>query len=501
MKTTICKTFALFFAIGLISFSAVAQRVMEKSSNPFLNGDYWEAQPSIAAIDSTQKEGHSVTAANGGGFDATTYAIFGNNPVSTIEYLISQGNDVNKRTHDSRTYVFWAASRGNLEIVKFLVENGAKLDLVDSHGYGPISFTAATGQTNTAIYDYFIKSGADLNKEKDHHGNNALLIAASRAKDLELVHYFIGKGLDINSTDDHGNGIFHYASQGGIIAILKQLKALGVSTKKNETTGENAIFFASKGKESSMELYTYLESLGINANVKTKENVTPLHNLASLSKDLKAFDYFVKKGVDPNEVDAEGNTALLNAAERNQLEAVTYFAERTNNIDHADKVGRTSLTFAIQGNSSEVVSYLISKGANVSVIDNKGNNLASYLFGSRGTPRDFDEKVAALKNKGFDFKQPQGDYSSVWHLAVSRNNLGLLKKVSEFGADINGKDQNGNTPLHYAAMKTDNAEILKYLIANGADPSSTTEFGETAHDLASENELLAKNKVNLQFLN
>lgn len=50
-------------------------------------------------------------------------------------------------------------------------------------------------------------------------------------------------------------------------------------------------------------------------------------------------------------------------------------------------------------------------------------------------------------------------------------------------------------------MKTENAEILKFLIANGADPKSTTEFGETAYDLASENELLAKNKVSLQFLN
>jgi len=501
MKTIISNTLALVFTIGLLSFGATAQRVNVSSENPFLNRDYWTAHPSIAAIKATQQEGHSITAANAGGFDATTFAIFGNNPVSTIEYLVSQGNDVNKRTHDSRTYVFWAASSGNLEVVKFMVEKGAILDLVDSHGYGPLSFAAATGQSDQAIFNFLIESGADLAKEKDHDGKNALLVAASRAKDLVVVDYFISKGLDINSIDDHGNGIFHYAAQGGSIETLKQLVSRGVSTKKNETTGENAIFFASKGRAGSIDLYTYLEGLGIDANVTAKDSTTPLHNLARSTKDIEIFDYFIAKGVDPNAVDSEGRTALLNAASGNSPEVVAYFGEKAKTVDHADKDGRTALFLAVQNNSSDVVSYLISKGSNVTSIDNKGNNLASYLFGGRGNPREFDEKVSLLKSKGFDFTQLQADNSSIWHLAVAKNNLDLLEKVKSMGADINGKDKDGYTPLHYAAMKTENAAILKFLIANGADPKSTTEFGETAHDLALENELLAENEIDLQFLN
>ncbi|WP_072994045.1 ankyrin repeat domain-containing protein [Pseudozobellia thermophila] len=500
MKTTIVRTLALVLGLALVSVSGMAQRNAPRDPNPFLNRDYWEKQPSLEAIQATMKEGHSVTQANRGGFDAVTFAIFAKNPIPTVQFLLDQGNDINKRTHDSRTYVFWAASSGHLDLVRYLIEKGSKLDLVDSHGYGPISFAAATGQQDTAIYDAFIAGGADIT-EKDHHGKNALLVAAGRAKDLKLIDYFIGKGLDINSTDDHGNGIFHYASQGGNIDVLKQLVERGIPTKKNEATGENAIFFASKGRDISIELYQYLESLGLNANVRTKEGLTPLHNLARSSKDLKAFDYFVEKGVDPNAVDADGNTALLIAAERNNLEVVSYFAEKSNDIDHSNGKGQTALALALQNNSADVVSYLISKGADVHVKDGKGNNLASYLMGSRGKPRDFDAKVAALKDKGFDFTRLQADNSSIWHLAVSKNNLEVLKKVSAFGADINGKDKDGNTPLHYAAMKTENAEILKYLIAEGADLKSTTEFGETAYDLASENELLAKNKVNLQFLN
>ncbi|CAM3569333.1 ankyrin repeat domain-containing protein [Zobellia roscoffensis] len=503
MKTAIFRNFVLVLSFALVSISTMAQRGGPKDPNTLLNRSFWEKKPSISTIEATIKEGHSATVANGGGFDATTFALLADSPLATIKYLVEQGNDVNKKTHDSRTYIFWAAYSGNVEAMEYLIEKGAKLDVVDSHGYYPSAFASAGGQTDPKIYELLIANGADLKNEKDHHGANIILVAVSNAKDLKFTDYLISKGLNINATDKDGNGIFYYAAKGGNIDVLKALKERGVSTTKNDKTGDNAILAASRvgrGGSNGIAVFQYLEGLGIAPNVVSKEGTTPLHNLAS-SKDIKVLDYFISKDVDPNAVDAEGQTALIKAAGRNELEVITYFTETTDNINHADKDGHTALTAAIQNNSADVVTYLISKGASVDVLDKNGNNLVSYLFNGRGKPREFDAKVAALKGKGLDFTQLQGDNSTVWHLAVAKNNLGLLKKVKTFSADINGKDKDGNTPLHYAAMKTENAEILKFLIANGADLKSTTEFGETAHDLASENELLAKNKVNLQFLN
>ena len=56
------------------------------------------------------------------------------------------------------------------------------------------------------------------------------------------------------------------------------------------------------------------------------------------------------------------------------------------------------------------------------------------------------------------------------------------------------------TALHIAAMKSNNSDIMKLLIELGADIKSKTNFGETAFDLASENEQLLKSKVNINFL-
>ena len=90
--------------------------------------------------------------------------------------------------------------------------------------------------------------------------------------------------------------------------------------------------------------------------------------------------------------------------------------------------------------------------------------------------------------------------STLFHLAIDKNDLGLLKKVNALKIDVNAKNNEGATVLHLAAMKAADDEILKYLISIGADKNSTTEFEETAFDLALENEKLNSKKVDLGFL-
>src|SRR5690606_17963793 len=285
--------------------------------NIFLKREFWDTKPSIETIDLKIKEGHDIAEATSSNFDGVVYAILQEAPNASIEYAISKkGNDVNKLTHDGRTYIFWAAYKGNLELMKFLISKGAKTNVTDDKGSTILNFAALSAQKDTKVYDLLIENGADLKNDLTPYGANALLLAAPFDTDFSLINYFTSKGLELNSVDADGNGLFKYGSKTGNIPILNQLLEKGVKFDNN------AMIFASQGTRNTtntLEFFQYLEGLGIKPNTIAKDGSTALHALASRTKDLKLLSYFIEKGVDVNKADANGITAFMNAVNRNSL--------------------------------------------------------------------------------------------------------------------------------------------------------------------------------------
>ncbi len=474
-----------------------------QDSNIFLKRDYWKSNPSITDIEKNIAEGHDVVALNRFGFDAVSYALIENVETKTVKYLLTKkGNDVNKLTHDGRTYIFWAAYKNNLELMDFLVRQGAKTDIIDDHGNTVLNFAAVTGQTNIKLYDFLIQHGANPLLEKNHDGANALLLVAPFLEDPNMINYFASKGLDVHSTDDYGNGLFSYAAKGGNIKMLDQLIAKGFVNGK---TSDKAMIFASqgtRGKKNGLEVYKYLEKKGISINATDHKGRNPLHAIAYDREDVETFEYFINNGVDINQPDDDGNSPFMNAANGNALKIIEFLSTYVKDINAQDKIGRSALAKAVNRNSPEVVTFLIKKGADVQVLDNDGNSLMYYLIKAyrSNASEVFNSNLKTLKEAGLDINKTQGKGKTLYHLAVEKDNLDVLKRIQDFGIDVNQKDDNGLTPLHLSAMKAKDERILKYLISIGADKTINTDFEESVYDLANENELLQNNNININFL-
>jgi ankyrin repeat protein len=507
--------------VGL-ALSAQAQK------NVLLDQAFWQSKPDLDQVKAEVAKGNSPSQFNPSSFDPVVLAINSQAPNEAVKYLIEQpGNDVNKITHDSRNYLHWAAMRGNVDLVEYLIGKGSRVSAEDSHGTTPLNFAAGAGIPDMRVYDLLIKGGANLKKDVNHDGANALLLAVANDKELKLTDYFISKGLDLKSTDAAGNNAFSYAARGGNIDVLKALQQRGV------LVNPTALVMASQGSRrgpAPMEVFQYLESVGIKPTATNKNGENVLHALVRRPGQNALISHFLSKGVDVNQADEEGNTPFMNAAASNRdMTVLEMLTPNVKNINQGNQKGVTALAMAVRGNSPEVVEYLVDKGADINVTDKTGDNLAAYLIqgyrpgspgmggpgqaspgqggppqgaSGQGSPRsdDFGAKLALLQQKGLDVKAPQKNGNTLYHLAVAKNDLSLVRKLEPLQIDVNARDKEGLTALHKAAMVSKDDAMLKYLLSIGAKKDISTNFKETAYDLASENETLAKGNVSLTFL-
>lgn len=67
---------------------------------------------------------------------------------------------------------------------------------------------------------------------------------------------------------------------------------------------------------------------------------------------------------------------------------------------------------------------------------------------------------------------------SALNVAISKGDMATVKKLVEYGADVNEKS-NGMTPLMIAA-RYNKVEIIKFLLANGAKLKTKDDNGFTA---------------------
>ncbi|PZX94361.1 ankyrin repeat domain-containing protein [Flavobacterium aquariorum] len=495
-----------------ISFAlASALFVSAQQKNTLLEQSFWKTNPDVATVQAEIAKGNNPSESNDRAFDPVVLAINNDAPNATIKFLLEQpGNGVNKSTHDNRIYLHWAAGKGNLEIIQYLIAKGSNINLEDSHSSFPITAAASNGQKNIAVYDAFFKAGIDP-KKKYQDGVNLLLIAVPYDKDLTLTNYFITKGMSLKDVDNDGNTAFNYATKTGNIPLLKTLLEKGVKYT------DNALIFAAQGSRretNTLETYKYLvEDLKIKPTATSKTGETVLHFLVSKPNQTEIINYFLAKGVDASKADNEGNTPLMVSASAKETASLEQLLPIVKNVNAQNGKGESALTIAIKSGTPSAVELLLNKGADAKVIDKEGNNLGFYVIqsykpqmgrgpeGANGQKQDpFGAKIKLLQDKVLNLSTPQKDGNTLYHLAVIKNDLALLKKIADLNIDVNAKNKDGLTALHKAAMISKDDTILKYLLSIGAKKEIVTDFDESPYALAKENESFTKNKTDLEFL-
>lgn len=522
-------------AFLLVALNGIAQE------NALISKEFWATKPGVSAVKTELAKGFDFKNLAGTA-DPILLAINSDAPIEVIKLLIDQpGVDLKRTLMEGRTYLHVAAHKNDVSVTDYLLAKGSDMDFLDANHHTALSFAAFNTHLSPAVVDIFLKHGLDIRKkylEKD--GANLLLLAVGYDKDLSTTDYLISKGLSINSTDNSGNTAFNHAAKIGNIDVLKGL------LKRGAKYTPGALLSAAQGTYRSankIEVYQYLvDELKIDPHITDKNGRNVLHYVVRKQNQDEVIDYFFKKGVDINKTDTEGNTPFMGAAGIKSVEIISRMLPKVKNINAVNSKGESALTTAVKSSNAGVVALLLKNGANAEIIDKEGHNLAYVLvdayrgaqegrrggFGGRGgaapvetsqqEPRqgfgggnpsaaartspadDFAAKLNVLKESGLNDSAPFKDGNTLYHLAIPKNDIALLKKISSLGIDINAQNEEGMTALHKAAMLAKNDEILRYLISAGAKKDPKTSFGENAYELATENEILKRENISVEFL-
>lgn len=402
------KYLFLLFLIGITTL------VKAQESNVFLNRDYWKTNPSIEEVKREIQKGHSISELDRYDFDAVSWAILENVDNTTIKQMIMMdGNGAHKITHDGRSYVFWAAYKNNLDLMSFLIEKGTDMKLIDAHGYSLANFCAVTGQMNTELYELCIQHGSVLSEEKNKDGANALLLIIPFLTDSEMIRYFESKGLDVKSIDANGNNAFVYAARSGNKKMMKLFVDRGMDPKINNSS---ALFFAARGMRrnpNGIDVYKYLDSLGLDLKAVNNEKNNLLHVLARKSEDSILLEYLVEKGVGVNDKNTKGETPIMKAIQSNNKVSLNVLNRNESDFDVQDNDGNTLWHHAIEHEDKEICLLLLKYNVELNAMNQQGMS-ALHL--------------ACMKGKNVD------------HLSF----------LVESGADINQKTEFGELPYDLA---------------------------------------------------
>ena len=171
-----------------------------------------------------------------------------------VKYLVENGADVNEKGFENETALMYASENGHLEMVKYLVEYGA--DVNANNQSNKTAFVLASEKGHLEIVKYLIKNGAYFNS-KD---KNEALLRGSFNGHFEMVKYLVEQGADVNAKDTFNCTSYKYTSNFN--------NSEKTNAKKCDKDNKTALLFASIGGH--LDIVKNLVENGADVNAKDK---------------------------------------------------------------------------------------------------------------------------------------------------------------------------------------------------------------------------------------
>ncbi|XP_072930871.1 transient receptor potential cation channel subfamily A member 1-like [Epargyreus clarus] len=263
-----------------------------------------------------------------------------------VNYLISEGSDINPLDKEKRSPFLLAASRGGWRTVHTLIRLGADIELKDINLRNVLHLVVMNGGW---LGDF-----------------------AANCKDRcekSLIKL-------LNERDNTGCSPLHYASREGHIRSLENLIKLGACINLKNNRNESPLHFAARyGRYQTTSLLLDSDKGTFIINENDGEGLTPLH-IASREGHTKVVQLLLNRGALLHR-DHNGRNPLHHAAMCGYTQTIELLhSVHSHLLDQMDKDGNTPLHLATMENKPNSIALLLSMGCrlyynnmNMSAID------------------------------------------------------------------------------------------------------------------------------------
>ncbi|XP_048239007.1 uncharacterized protein LOC124117623 [Haliotis rufescens] len=283
----------------------------------------------------------------------------------TFELLLSKRANPSLTGDDNDTLLHAASRGGNIDIVRHVIGD-FDINTRGWKGHTPLMLAVAGGHTD--VVDFLVDHGADVNVV-DNDGDGILHLACEKGN-LKMVKHVISYS-DINLRDNFGWTPLSMAAVEGKFAVFKYLKGLGADLTLKDRAGDDVYIQALQGgcrgiiKELGLEEHSGKSITPWNRLMKTlvKSKMVYLKTYSQQSPDLVQTDRF-------------GNSLLHLACRGGNKQCVEYLLP-SYDIDVRGRYDWTPVMMAAVCGHEDVFQVLVSHKADLSLVSNTGENITT----------------------------------------------------------------------------------------------------------------------------
>ena len=406
-----------------------------------------------------------------------------NNDVNSAITLVNEGADVNMAYPDGATALHWAAHWGATDLADRLLSEGAAVDAANELGITPIAIACRNG--SEAMVETLLR--ADANVFAVEPSGETVLMSCSRTGLLGAVEKLLAAGAEPNSLGTNsGQSALMWAAAEGHTGVVDLLIGAGADVNASSSGRFTPLMFSARS--GALQIARLLLDAGADVNATTAEGLSPLLVATASLDAITGSDY--RLVVDESEHQDLGILLIDHGADVNQ----------------SDQYGMTALHYAVEMDKPRLLKKLLEKGADPNAQLTEGLPFRRGDYVGRG---EYDgaspfwlatrlgnvEMMRELLSAGADpeLRQAWGVTPTMVASGVTQTDSRIVSEdklikalellVLEIGTDIHSVDRSGQTAVHGAANVSGN-EIIKFLVAQGADPEAVDNRGRTPHDVA-----------------